>query len=849
MPHRLIVGLPRWHLGGPHIFAERLVRGLSDLGHDARILLTETGCNLVNDTAVEHPLPEGIPCDRLPAGANDTWGQRWEALERYLEERVPCYYLMLHDWRNNVVAPRLSRRVRLIGLVQADNDLEVDQAARLGEWWDAIVAVSDPIQFKLASKFPRLSPRLTTIRNAVPALDAPPPKQAGGPLRIAYSGDLRQHQKRLDDMVDVARRLAGRGVDFRLTFLGDGPHRAALEDQSRELMARGLVTFAGRLGGEILLDALADQHVFLLTSEFEGLSIALLEAMSRACVPVVSRLASQSLVIREGVNGLTASVGDIDAFVGHLETLARDRNLLDRLAGRAFATIAEGGYRTEDMLRNYVDLFQRIDASAERMGFVRTRSSLARPPRAHAGVSILPLDNDHDLVYADAGNHWPDTPPPRHVRRAALTSPVPAPLEDYRVIVASMPGSISGVDVFSSHLVRGLRERGLDARLHGRKRSVADAPCGFPKGLPFDERPRLLDADYLGWPNRWRGMVRHLAQLAPCIYLPNYDVDFSGVAPCLPAGIHVVGIGHSDDPWHYEHLCRIGHACDAIVGVSHAITRHLGELAPGFASRLATIPYGIPFSAEHGQEATVRRSRDPGAPLRIIYTGRLVQRQKRALDVVAIARALRGRGVPFEMIVVGDGDLRPAMERAGHDLILDRSVWFTGAQPNESVLALLSTCDAFLMPSAFEGLSVGMLEAMSRGVVPVVSDIRSGVPDAIVPGENGLVAPVGDIAAFADRLEWLANHPADRRRFALAASRTVESTFRLDQMIDRYVELFNRVVADPVPRPCGPVVPPLHLGPETTWSLWARRIAADPAASIHRIASRLRACWGGGNGS
>lgn len=841
MPYRVIVGLPRWQLSGPHVFATRLVRGLSDLGHDARILLTESGSGLVDETAVEHALPEGIVCDRLPAGADDSWGQRWEALERYLEERAPCFYLMLHDWRNNVVAPRLSRRVRLIGLVQADHDLEIDQAVRLGEWWDAIVAVSDPIHLKLASKVSYLAPRMTTIRNAVPALDSPPRKQGAGPLRVAYSGELRRQQKRLDDMIEVAHRLAGKGVDFRLTFFGDGPHRSTLEERAGDLTSRGLVEFAGRLDGDALLDALNDQHVFLLTSEFEGLSISLLEAMSRGCVPVVSRLASQSLVVREGMNGLVADVGDVDTFVRHLETLASDRAMLERMAQRAFETIAEGEYRTQDMLAGYVDLFRRIDASADRMGFVRTRRSLARPPRSHAGVSILPLDNDYDLVYAEAGNHWPDAPTPRRAGPAAFTKPDPVPLERCRVIVASMPGSISGVDVFSAHLVRGLRERGLDARLHGRWGRDATAPCGVPAGLPFDERPRHLDADHLGWPNRWRGMIEHLSRLAPCIYLPNYDVDFSCIAPQLPPGVHVVGIGHSDDPWHYEHLARIGHACDAIVGVSRAVTAHLGALAPGFAPRLSTIPYGIPFARGQGSEKEVRRPHDPHSPLRIIYTGRLVQRQKRALDIVAIARTLRGRGVPFEMIVVGDGDLRPEMERAAHDLILDRTLWFTGAQPNTSVLTLLASCDAFLMPSAFEGLSVGMLEAMSRGVVPVVSDIRSGVPDAIVSGENGLVAPVGDIAAFTDRLEWLWKHPADGQRLASAAIDTVAHSFTLEQMLDRYVELFRRVVAAPLPRPRGPIVPPLHLGMETTWSLWARRVAADPAASLRRVAARLQA--------
>ena len=99
---------------------------------------------------------------------------RWEALVRYLEERAPCSYLMLHDWRNNVVASRLSDRVFLIGLIQADHELDYEQAGRLGHLWNAIVTVSDPLHFTLASRFPHLIPRIVTIRNAVPCLASVP---------------------------------------------------------------------------------------------------------------------------------------------------------------------------------------------------------------------------------------------------------------------------------------------------------------------------------------------------------------------------------------------------------------------------------------------------------------------------------------------------------------------------------------------------------------------------------------------------------------------------------------------------------------------------------------------------
>ena len=182
------------------------------------------------------------------------------------------------------------------------------------------------------------------------------------------------------------------------------------------------------------------------------------------------------------------------------------------------------------------------------------------------------------------------------------------------------------------------------------------------------------------------------------------------------------------------------------------------------------------------------------------------------------------------------------MEQEGRRLVMRRKLAFLGTQPNDDVLDLLGSCDAFLLPSAFEGLSVGMLEAMSRGAVPVVSAIRSGVPDVIRHGENGLIAPVGDIEAFADRLALLQADPQARARMAAAAVRTIhDEGYLVDTMFERYLALFRAVTAAPSPRMPGPCVPPAHLRGEGTFSTWARRVAADPIASAERVLGRFSA--------
>ncbi len=843
-PHasKVVVGLPHWAVSGPCVFAERLVRGLRGRGWDASVLLTEAGCSKVPTPTSSAFPPADIPCHRLQVRPDDPWGVRWEAIIRTLEASAPCHYLMLHDWRNNVVAPRLSDRVTLIGLLQADNELDFEQAGRLGPFWNAIVAVADPLQFAFAHRFPHLAHRALTIHNCVPDFSEPPPKPPPGPLRIAYSGELRRSQKRLDDMIAVATALTARGLAFELTLYGDGEYREELEALAAPLVVAGRVRFAGRLPASSLPDAMADQHVFLLTSQFEGLSIAMLEAMSRGCVPVVSELVTQSLVVRDGVNGLTCPVGDIGSFAAALVRLAGDPALREHLGRAAFDTIRTGGHRIEDMLDGYEALFTRLDAQVESGAFRRWCDWLRLPPERVGTTEILTaLPGDPcgrlalDLDFINAVPVWPGRPSPPAAQSLPPARPsAPPPFEAHKVIVSAAGGQISGVDTFTIHLLRRLRGIGIDARVHGQRQLADRSGLAFAADIPVD--PREMPT-WMGWPQAWQVMVDYLESQAPCIYLPNYDYEYSGIIPRLSEGVRVVTICHSDDPMHYEHTARLAHASDAIVAVSSAIRCHLEGLLPNLTGRMHTIPYGIPGLAT-GSSALP----PPEGVLRVVYIGRLMRYQKRANDVIAIAAALDRRGIPFELLVVGDGPERTAMEQEGRRLVMRRKLAFLGTQPNNDVLDLLGSCDAFLLPSAFEGLSVGMLEAMARGAVPVVSAIRSGVPDVIRPGENGLVVPVGDIEAFADALALLQANPQVRGLLAAEAMRTIrDEGYLVDTMFERYLALFRAVTAAPSLRIAGPLLPPAHLRGEGTLAAWARRVASDPFASAGRVLRRLEA--------
>ena len=288
---------------------------------------------------------------------------------------------------------------------------------------------------------------------------------------------------------------------------------------------------------------------------------------------------------------------------------------------------------------------------------------------------------------------------------------------------------------------------------------------------------------------------------------------------------------------HYEQIARIGNGSNAVVVVSTAIREHLQRLDPTLTPRLSLIPYGI-----HPQPTRdLARTEDPDV-LRIVFTGRLSRHQKRVADLAAIALELDRRGVNFEMSIAGEGYDQDQVRYQARSLVLKRKVRFVGKLEHAEIMALLCESDVYLLPSAYEGLSVGLLEAMGASLVPVVSNMRSGVPDIIRNGENGLIAPIGGIQEFADALEYLANNRERREQLAREARRTiVEEGYCVQDMADRYYAVLEQIMATPFERPKGMPLPPSWLVGEVTRKHRREFAMHSPgAAARHALNIRLR---------
>jgi len=361
-------------------------------------------------------------------------------------------------------------------------------------------------------------------------------------------------------------------------------------------------------------------------------------------------------------------------------------------------------------------------------------------------------------------------------------------MKKFEVIVASPVWSLNGVNIFSSNLVRELRKRGVPAHILLTQPHIPDSkPMQRPSDVPIHCLPVRDNAPFSV---RWAQMVQYLEDRAPCIYIPNYDFEHSCISPALSNRIGVVGVVHSDDPQHYEHVGRLGKYWNSVVAVSKTVAENTAKQNPHFAERVTTIPIGVAIPHEQPQKAWV-----PEVHLKVLYAGVFRQSQKRVLDLPKIIQQVHDRQVPIHLTIAGGGPDEQELVEACQPLVEQGIIQFIGIVPHQQMPDLLKQHDVFIMNSAFEGMPNALLEAMGHGCIPVATNIDSGIPEFVKSHYNGYLLPVGDIQAFADCLIELQQNLTLREEFSANAYRTVDQgSCRVEDMCDRYLEVFQQVL-------------------------------------------------------
>ena len=180
-----------------------------------------------------------------------------------------------------------------------------------------VILLSQAEAERILKFFPGL--KTAILPNAVATKDFPEAERTWGTKTIVYLGRL-QEAKGLSEMVEACRLLAGQGFKFKFLCFGTGPDQQEFIRRMTGVLGDGF-HYGGVISGKEKVHALNSADIFLMPSRFEGLPLALLEAMAAGCVPIVSNRGSIPTVVEDGRNGFLIDPGDLTQIVGKLKFL------------------------------------------------------------------------------------------------------------------------------------------------------------------------------------------------------------------------------------------------------------------------------------------------------------------------------------------------------------------------------------------------------------------------------------------------------------------------------------------------------------------------------------------------
>lgn len=156
------------------------------------------------------------------------------------------------------------------------------------------------------------------------------------------------------------------------------------------------------------------------------------------------------------------------------------------------------------------------------------------------------------------------------------------------------------------------------------------------------------------------------------------------------------------------------------------------------------------------------------------------------------AAALVVREVPdVRFVIVGDGDLRQALERQIKEHHLERHVFLAGFRTD--ALELTKGFDIFAMSSVSEGMCTALVDAMAASKAAVCSAV-GGIPEVMVDGETGYLVPPRDHVAMAAKLIALLKNEGLRARMGDAALRRAREAFTVEKMVEGTAAVYETQV-------------------------------------------------------
>jgi L-malate glycosyltransferase len=343
-----------------------------------------------------------------------------------------------------------------------------------------------------------------------------------------------------------------------------------------------------------------------------------------------------------------------------------------------------------------------------------------------------------------------------------------------------------GADQFYVRLIRALREAGQGVTAINR----AGSPVA--RALNDDDVPQVhfpFANSFDAW-TVWR-LRALVAQREPCI-VQTYMGRATRLTrlPAKTRAVHIARLGgyYKIDGYYRHAHAWVGNTrglCDYLVksGLPAERVFHIGNFVPD------------PVVASPQQVETLRAEWTIPKDAWVLFAlGRLIEK-KGFHDLLKAASLLPPEigGRPWVLLIAGTGPLDAELKSLAAQLQLDRHVrWLGWQDPPDAFYGLT---DVFVCPSRDEPLGNVILEAWNHGL-PVVSTRTAGATELIDDGTTGLLSPIQDPPALAERLkDMLLATPSQRADFGEAGRQFLQANFSKPAILKAYLSLYDQLLA------------------------------------------------------
>jgi glycosyltransferase involved in cell wall biosynthesis len=221
--------------------------------------------------------------------------------------------------------------------------------------------------------------------------------------------------------------------------------------------------------------------------------------------------------------------------------------------------------------------------------------------------------------------------------------------------------------------------------------------------------------------------------------------------------------------------------------------QHVAEAVRGYGvppEKIEVIYTGVDAEEEFSPDRATAAEQLDADRLQILFGARITD-QKDPLLTVDVAARLRDRGVPFQIQVVGDGDLEDQVRAKIAELELGEEVVLH--PPSAGLRDWYAACDVMLLTSKFEGIPVVVFEGMAMGL-PIVAPALPGIREMLPEADDGLIEDRASADAYAEALTRLADR---RRRDAVGAQlrERAKSHFSVEEMARLHERMYLELTA------------------------------------------------------